>query len=460
MGTLGLSPIQMSIILGIATACSGPARLTIGYAADRIQKRPLVFAVSAFFGSVFYISLYFTPINGKGDGAENWTCVNIDYSSLRENKSSVTTYSQTLTAGNYDDVMPRCCSGQHSMKSENCTILMDYFRNLDDSNGNNWTHRINISRQYSVICPKHCNDTSHADRSNNRRTFLTFFVLYFLAQAAYSPLQSILDSLIHVALIRLNKSSEFGKCRVWGSVGFGLCAFSSGFMLDVLTKIGWKGRSVYSLNFAFLGLGLILSSAVTLFIAHSGNYSKNAQNIATDGGTESCSTEIISEENNRKSVFTDRKMLVKIFCSFYLSVVMLTGLVSGTISGSIEGFFYYFLASLDPNNKLVLGVSLGVACITEVTVLYFSDKIIKRLGYQKCLYLVFLTYASRLVASSFLTDPWFGPLIDSTQGLCFGLLYPVMSTWASSEVPNELHSTVQCYLGAAYYDLGKPFNNL
>lgn len=452
MGTLGLSPIQMSMILGIATACSSPARLTIGYIADRIQKRPLVFAISAFFGSVFYISLYFTPIDGKGDEVKNGTCVNVDYSSLRENKSSVTTDPQAASTANYDDVILRCCSGQNSIKSENCSIL---FQNLDDSNGNNRTHRINISSQYSLVCPNHCNVTAQDDRSNNHRTFLTFFVLYFFAQAAYSPLQSILDSLIHVALIRLNKSSEFGKCRVWGSVGFGLCAFLSGFMLDVLTKAEWKGRSVFSLNFAFLGLGLILSSVVTMFIAHSGNHSKNARNISTDGGTESCSTEIISEENHRKSVFTDRKMLVKILCKFYLSVVMLTGFVSGTISGSIEGFFYYFLASLDPNNKLVIGVSLGVACVTEVTFLYFSDKIIKRLGYQKCLYLVFLTYVGRLVAYSFLIDPWFGPLIDSTQGLCFGLLYPVMSTWASSEVPNELHSTVQCYLGAAYYDLGK-----
>lgn len=145
----------------------------------------------------------------------------------------------------------------------------------------------------------------------------------------------------------------------------------------------------------------------------------------------------------------------RVASQFYMIVLILSSLIAGTLSGCNEGFFFYFLYSLDPNNKRVMGLSLAFSSLGEIIVLFFSGKVTLMMGRKNCLYLVFIVYALRYLANSFLNNVWFAVFTEFSHSLCFGLFYPVVSAWASSLTPLALQSTTQCYIGSVYFSLGR-----
>ena len=473
MGVLKLTPIQMSIILSVATAFSAPVRLIVGYLADRLQRRSTVFAIASILTMMFHLALYFTPIE------ESPTFSNNDYSMqgslcYKSDHFILETFNETSflhynVSNGFNKSEMICCLGDEKNGST-CLDISFYKIGADlsivdsISNVEQWFSLQDSQIKDESLCInfQNCNRTVHVELepSNNMRTFWIFFVLYFFAQCTFCPLQNILDSLIYSFLRGTGKPEDFGKSRLWGTVGFGLCALASGVIQDTLTEQGWMGRKTYVFSFALFSTGLLLAACMTLLIrapsevtnAHSrkmsGNNLKKAESEAKP-----------FKEESSTETFALKRDLVKIMCGFYLSIIITTGMISGILAGCLEGFFYYFLVSLDPNNKSVVGISLVVACTCEVIVLFFSGRILSLLGSKRCLYLVFVVFVIRFIACSYLENSWYGLITEATQCICFGLLYPIMSSWASSLVPSHLQSTVQCYLGAIYFSLGiMPYN--
>lgn len=466
----------MSLILGIATTLSAPFRMVVGYLADRLQAREVVFAIMALLTALFHLSLYFTPTE------ESPTLIHNDYSTLvgmcsNSRRFTLEAFNETVSiminSSSYKRTDVRCCfdgSTCFDMSYSGGDIKYLLVNNLSDVEHWFTSRNVPLEDQPHCIDLQNCNRTTTIELKpfDNRKTFWTFFVLYLFAQATFSPLLSLLDSLIYISLTKVGKPKEFGKSCLWGVLGFGLFAFVSGAIQDYLKQQGRESRETYVFTFAMFCLGMVLVAVIAIATRSSVEVSKtvNAKaiesNLTADerNSVESEIKPLNDESNVKSSIFQDTKEMVAILCGFYIFIIIVTAMISGMLAGCLEGFFYYFLASLDPNNKLVLGACLAVSSICEAIVLFFSGRILSLIGPKNSLYLVFVVFAIRFVSSSYLENPWYGLLVDAIQCISFGLVYPVMTSWASSLVPSKFQSTVLCYVGAVYFSLGKNSNRL
>ena len=479
MGVLKLTPIQMSVILGVVIIVSAPIRLVVGYLADRFRMREMTFAAISMLTVTFHLSLYFIPTDESRSLISNdysmqgSLCYKSNYFTLEAfNKTAILLHNNYTSDFNRSEI--NCCL-EDITNSSACRILQVSFNKIGDnltlisniSDVEQWFSSRNSQTEGHSPCIdfQYCNKTTfiYFGTSDNQRTFWLFFILYFFAFGFLSPLYNLLDSLIYSLLKISGKPEDFGKTRFWGTIGFGFFAFVSGMVQDTLSKQGWKGRETYVFSFGAFSIGSLL--VVALLLITKAPTEDTAENSRKTSNTNSKKDKVNSfeseikpfqeESNTETPIFENTKNMVKIMCGFYLSIIIMTGMVAGTSAGCLEVFFYYFLVSLDSNNKSVLGICLAVSCTCEAIVLFFSGRIMSLLGSKRCLYLVFVVFPIRFMACSYLENPWYGLIIDATQCICFGLLYPLMTSWASSLVPAQLQSTVQCYLGTTYLSFGE-----
>lgn len=477
MGLISLTPIQMSIIFGVALSLSAPIRVVVGYIADRFRMRKMAFAVASILTVMFHLSLYFIPseepqsLRSSDYSMQGSLCYRSGHFALEAFNKTVTLHDNYTNDFNMSEI--NCCledvtntSYCHHVSFKEISDNLTLVNNIRDVK--RWFSSRNLQAENQSLCIdfQYCNRTTftHFETSDNQRTFWLFFILYFFAFGSCTPLYNLLDSLVYSLLKITGRPEDFGKTRLWGTIGFGFSAFLSGLIQDALSKQGWKGKETFVISFVNFSIGSLLAIVlISITKAPTEETSENSRKPSNNANSMKNKVNSIEPEIkpfqeeaiNEPHILENAKDVMKIMCGFYLTVIITTGLVAGTCAGCLEVFFYYFLVSLDPENKSVLGICLAVSCTCEAIVLFFSGRIQSLLGSKICLYLVFVVFPIRFVACSFLEIPWYGLIIDATQCICFGLLYPLMTSWASSLVPGHLQNTVQCYLGATYISFGE-----
>ena len=90
-------------------------------------------------------------------------------------------------------------------------------------------------------------------------------------------------------------------------------------------------------------------------------------------------------------------------------------LVLGYGVGNIETFLFLYLDRLHGSATL-MGLSLTVTCLAEGVVFYFSGEIIRGIGVQKCLHIVFAAFLVRLGCYATLAS-WGNPWLVGVQGV-------------------------------------------
>ena len=80
-----------------------------------------------------------------------------------------------------------------------------------------------------------------------------------------------------------------------------------------------------------------------------------------------------------------------------LSTVLLVGsiLVFGTLHGLWGGFYCLFLEKIIGSSQSQMGATFAVATFGETVAMFFSGYLHRKLGYQKCLALVYLAFTIR-----------------------------------------------------------------
>ncbi|GAQ79149.1 major facilitator superfamily protein [Klebsormidium nitens] len=135
-------------------------------------------------------------------------------------------------------------------------------------------------------------------------------------------------------------------------------------------------------------------------------------------------------------------------CSFFL-VVSLMGVGMGTI----EGFLPLRLHELGGSPTLI-GLTLTMTCVAEVPMMWFSGRLIKRLGVLGVLYLVLGCYVARLAYYSVLVEPWAVLPIELLHGVTFGCGWTAGTVHAGRIAPPGMAATMQALFAGAYSGIG------
>ena len=225
---------------------------------------------------------------------------------------------------------------------------------------------------------------------------------------------SVLDTIGKV------KTSDFGKQRLWGSIGFGLAAFASGVGVDLS---GGNKPNYFTMFYIFL------TSNVCLFICCC------FLDMSGAGQT--------SNNDNRESLKKPHliKGLIYSFKKFNVTFFFITVLMMGFANGLLFGFMFLYIQDLN-GSRIVMGVSILVACMTEVLMFPISSKTIKLLhGNLAAVAVAFAAYAVRFAGFSFLHNAWFILIFQLLHSLSFALFWDAVENHTSDIAPPGMQAT-------------------
>ncbi len=237
-----------------------------------------------------------------------------------------------------------------------------------------------------------------------------FLIIIFTGLYAFfdSSVLTIIDS---TALRSLGQNRDrFGRERVWGSVGFIIAAWGVGYILERF------GVEWFFLFFILMIVGVL----VALYWLPDQKTELQAFNIG----------EI-------KKFITQKQWLI-----FSASLLMI-----GLGSFAINGFLGIYITDLGGSEGLV-GMAAAFATITELPILFWGDKILKRFKPRQLLMVAFGATGLRLLLYSIMPDAsWVLP-ISLTHSLTFGVYWIATIAYVDQLSADEIKSSAQGILYA------------
>ncbi len=220
----------------------------------------------------------------------------------------------------------------------------------------------------------------------------------------YSPIMPLVDSTT-LSLLG-NQKEHYGRIRLWGAIGWGLAApIVAGWLAGISGSPMWLFWSYAAL----LGLGFLVATQIPVL-----------------------NREAASTHNNISIFLTSPRWLI------FLAIAFGGGMVLSMISN----FLFIFLTDLGAD-KLTLGLMLTIATISELPVLFFSNRLLQHWNARQLMSAALLFFAARALAYSFIVEPWAAYFVQMLHGLTFSLMWVAGVSYADEIAPSSLKATAQ-----------------
>ncbi len=230
-----------------------------------------------------------------------------------------------------------------------------------------------------------------------------------------APIVPLLDSSAMV-ITRLRQVS-FGEIRVGGSVGWIVSVWLVGMLIQRFT-IQW-------LFYAY-----VLFMLLTLLYA-----------IFRPIRTGSMQTPEWSW-GKLHTLLTERSVVL-FLCSTFLVMVA---------NGAVQSFFSLYMNGIGAREGLI-GTAWAIAAISEIPMMMYSGRLMRRMGSAGLLKLAFFVYALRWLLFSFIHDPMWVLAVQLLQGLSFAAFITAGVTYLNERTPQGLGTTAQSIFSVVSYGL-------
>ncbi|MDQ0253103.1 PPP family 3-phenylpropionic acid transporter [Evansella vedderi] len=241
--------------------------------------------------------------------------------------------------------------------------------------------------------------------------FLSFVLFHF----ALSPCSPLIDSMTLKSL-GPERRHEYGKIRLWGSLGFALIAGLSGPVLV------WIGLDKIYILFWFFSLLMIF----LLFFLKDTGQSSAPVNLKGVG-----------------EVIRNKQFVTFLLLCFLIMIPHRTN----------DTMLVLHLENLGAT-ALLIGLAWGLAAISEVPVFYYLTKKIMELNHLFILGVIAALYTVRWLLYGVIDSAVMITILQVSQGVTFGLFWIVALQTAAKFVPNHLRSTGQALLASICFGLG------
>jgi PPP family 3-phenylpropionic acid transporter len=228
-----------------------------------------------------------------------------------------------------------------------------------------------------------------------------------------SPIMPLVDNTTMDLLE--GEKKHYGRIRLWGAVGWGIAAPVVGWLIEA-GSIAWAFRS-YAV---IMALGLLNTLRIPVSGRIRSTFREGAQTLLT---------------NPRWLVFL---------------VVAFSG---GMALSMISNFLFIFLRNLKAD-EFLLGLTLTAATLSELPVLYFSERLLRRWNVRQLMKVAMLFFAIRALAYSLIKTPWLALPIQLLHGPTFSLMWFSGVSFADEIAPAGLGATAQGLFSGVMLGIG------
>ncbi|CAD1479928.1 unnamed protein product, partial [Heterotrigona itama] len=277
-------------------------------------------------------------------------------------------------------------------------------------------------------------DVNIAQNSAENKTyqFYLFLLATIISWIGMAVVVSIADA-ICFNFLGNERRNEYGKQKMWGSIGFGIFGISAGYLVDLFSE--GKLQKDYSCIFYIMLVIMVLDIIVSATLKKKNpDYSEDEPSILWELLT------ILKEGN------------VLAFGWWCIGAGMCTSVV--------WNFLFWYTEDLASNSqitwlKTLQGLMTGVQCfLGELPFNFISGTVLQKLGHVNVMSLVLLIYAIRFMAYSIVSNLWWFLVIEILHGPTLGLCWPTMVSYGDKVTPPGTKATIQGFIGAIFEGIG------
>ncbi|KAF5276051.1 hypothetical protein FQA39_LY00847 [Lamprigera yunnana] len=401
---LGISSVVMGTITGILPILFLLAKPGFGLLVDVFRHyRKAIFLGLIVGTSAFYAFLYFVPARFISKYYFNSTiCSQLDTCNIADYFEEMDCNTTTRVICNWkcDDV-PHNVTLYGSVKVGNQDGVC-FLNSTSD-------------------CNSHCDITCIDDIDRNTEclyqsySFWMFIILMSLGTIGFNVLNSISDA---ICFDVIENDYDYGKQRVWGTLGFGITALIAGYVVEIFSK------TQYTYTPALIVM--LICTTIDFF---------------------ACLKLQIPIIQAPTKIF---KSLKKLFSNSTTMVFMVYAMLAGIVDSFMVYFLFWYLEDLalqtdTTNIKLLEGLTVAAQTLgAEVIFFYISGKIIQKFGYAVTFSMCFISYGIRYGLISIIPSPWWIlPIEFIMQGPSYALIYTTIVAYANAVSPPGMSATMQ-----------------
>jgi len=245
-------------------------------------------------------------------------------------------------------------------------------------------------------------------------SFLGLLPVVFAYAFFTAPIVPLVDNTVMELLA--NRRGDYGRQRLWGTIGWGVVA---PFVGEASDRLGFNWLFYACLALLFLALLVAQTMPVS------------------QGGL--------------KEPFW--YSLRRLLANRALVLLLGTVLMGGMGLSLINNFLFLYMQRLGADNSL-MGVALTVGTVSELPVMFYSGRLLQRWGAPRLLAIGLAAYVVRALALSWIQNPWLVLPTQLLHGPVFGLLWVAGVSYASEIAPAGMGATAQSVFGSVMFGLG------
>ncbi|MFN2227096.1 MAG: MFS transporter [Anaerolineae bacterium] len=245
-------------------------------------------------------------------------------------------------------------------------------------------------------------------------TFVPVLVTVVLLYIFVAPIMPLADSATMFMLG--DKKEMYGRIRLGGTIGYGLAASIAGLLVQS-----------HGLRWAFWGsavlyvLGLLVSQKLV--------YGPSK-------------AEAPAGERARALVANPRWLLF-----------LVMAFAGGLGLAALNNYFYPYMKELGASES-TMGLALTVGTISEIPILFFANRLIRRLGAYRLLVLAMVITGLRMVLFAAAGTPGLVLVLQLLNGLTFPAMWVAGVSYADEHAPAGMRTTAQGLFNATAMGIG------
>ncbi|EQC40952.1 hypothetical protein SDRG_02015 [Saprolegnia diclina VS20] len=262
-----------------------------------------------------------------------------------------------------------------------------------------------------------------------QRPRLVHVVCYISGSLLMFGMQNVSDSFVWTCLTLLDQAvlalvtqlgAEYGKQRLYGSIGYGLGAYATGLVV-----------ANYGIGWAFtISLGCCVPGLVLLFMLPSPPPRGSSSGSFAVG-------------------------VRALWHRYDLMALLSFAAVTGAMGGVISAFLTLNLFELSGGSAQIVGLAVVCETLSELPAFYCADTLILRLGTVTVLALALLAYGVRLTCYAFMTNAWYALPFELLHGCTYGLAWAACTKYVYAAAPAGAEGFVLGLLSAVQGGVGR-----
>jgi PPP family 3-phenylpropionic acid transporter len=251
-------------------------------------------------------------------------------------------------------------------------------------------------------------------------TFLSILIVAIFLNTFFAPVSAFADSATMNMLA--DERELYGRVRVGGSIGFGLAAAVAGVVVEN-----------FGLKYAFWGCAGLLF--LNFFIGQKLEYGQVED-------WEPMSSKV-------RTLLANPRWIMFLIVAF----------AGGLSLAALNNYFFPYMSEMGFSES-IMGRVLTVASISEIPIMFFSNRLVKRFGSYKLLILAMIVTVIRMflfAASDLMPVIIFAQLLN---GFTFPIMYVAGVSYADENAPPGLRTTAQGLFSAMVFGIGMAVGGL